>query len=330
MKAPSRRRAAARGQALVELVLGALVFVTVVMFGIHFAEVGYLSVKVTEASHSALLDTTGHKLHSWPSNNNASDRAATIAAAEATERYRDFDSRTSTARGDGLAQVFTRVSGLRVTCGTGAGLSFGPSLLTGGAYSDSNGVGCQSQASIEPTGAYALPRKFLESGPGGFFREPHLLRPSPFTVCGMGRAQGGACQGRLTMTLDDWGLSGDRESGVCVFIPDVPLPCANNLPFYAMAGSVFAANLGAQGVAGSRMAQGNVGSFPMPFFFGAENFFWMSSAGEPAFVQPTGFTLAEGWPLWPTTPGASPIGVPGLGYSAAYIKRKECFLGRDC
>jgi hypothetical protein len=328
MSLRSRRRAP-RGQSLVELVLALLVFVTVLMFGIHFAEIGYLSVKVTEASHSALLDTTGHKLHSWPSNNNPSDRAAEIAAAEATERYRDFDSRTSTAHGDGLAQVFTRVSGLNVTCRTGSGPTFGPSPLTSVAYEDAGGLSCQSQALVEPVGAYTLTRKFME-GPQGFFSQPHLLRPEPFRVCGMGRARGGVCTGRLTMALDDWGLSGDAESGICAFVPDVPMPCAPNLPFYSMALSVFTLNGLGQGTAGSDMAQGIVQRMPLPFFHGAENFFWMSSAGEPLFVQPTALTMAEGWPLWPTTPGAAPIGVPGLAYSFSYAKRDDCFLGRDC
>jgi hypothetical protein len=328
MKTVSHRRAP-RGQSLVELVLAMLVFVTVLMFGIHFAEIGYLSVKVTEASHSALLDTTGHKLHQWPLDTSDSRAAAQKAATEATARYKDFDSRTSTVHGDGLAQVFTRVSGMNVTCSTGSGPSFGPGLLTIGAYRDAGGLSCQSEALIEPVGAYTLPKKFME-GPKGFFSQPHLLRPDPFRVCGMGRAQGGACLGRLTMALDDWGLSGDAESGICPFIPDVPAPCPTNLPFYAMAGSVFVLNGLGQGISGSQMAMGIVKRMPLPFFYGGENMFWMSSAGEPLFVQPTGFSLAEGWPLWPTTPGAAPIGVPGLAYSLSYTMRDGCFLGRDC
>ena len=167
-------------------------------------------------------------------------------------------------------------------------------------------------------------------GPSGFFTQKHLLRPEPFRVCGMGRARGGECRGRLTMALDDWGLSGDSESGICNLIPAPPGPCLPNKAFYLMAGSVFTLNGLAQGTAGSKMAKGIVGAMPMPFFEGAENMFWLSSAGEPSFVQPTAFSLSEGWPLWPTTPGAVPIGIKGFAYSASYLKRHGCFLGRNC
>lgn len=88
----SRRRA--RGQAVVELVLGLIVFVTILIFAIHFAEVGYLSVKVTEAAHSAIFDATGYKLHKWPRDTSPASSAASRAGNDAQSRYQDFDSRT--------------------------------------------------------------------------------------------------------------------------------------------------------------------------------------------------------------------------------------------
>jgi hypothetical protein len=66
---------------------------------------------------------------------------------------------------------------------------------------------------------------------------------------------------------------------------------------------------------------------PWPFFPGGENAFWMSSAGEPLFAQPL---PSEGWPVWPTTPGAVPGGLGGLPYTFAYFDRGRCFLGHDC
>jgi hypothetical protein len=328
MSTHSTRRRARRGQALVELALGLIVFVTVLMFGIHFAEMGYLSVKVTEATHSAALDATAGQLHRWPENSSPARTAAQRAGTEAAARYRDFDSRTVSNNGSSLAQVFTTIEGLEVECSAGDGPSFQPFLLLRAAYSDVGGMSCRARANIRPMGAYTLPQRFLQKQEGGFFSARHYV-PQDIPVCGIGRPQGGNCQGRLTMMLDDWGLSGDRESGICPIIPDLPAPCPTNLPFWTMAASVFAFNGAGQGVAGSNMASQVVGGMPLPFFFGGENMFWMSSAGEPLFVQPL---LNETFSLrpWPTTPGVVPGGLGGIPYTAAYIQRRGCFLGQDC
>ncbi|WP_309890153.1 pilus assembly protein [Archangium sp.] len=326
MKPHSNRRAP-RGQAMTELALGLLVFVTVLIFGIHFAEMGYLSVKVTEATHSALLDATGGRLHNWPMNSNPAKGTAARAGQQAAERYRDFDSRTASNNGASLSQVFTTIEGLEVECSTGNGPSYMPSPLLLAAYSDVGGMSCRAQANIRPLGAYSVPEQFME-GQGGFFKARHYV-PKNIPVCGMGRARGGTCPGRLTMMLDDWGLSGDRESGICPIIPDMPIPCPTNVPFWTMAASAFAINLAGQGTAGSAMASGVVGSMPLPFFYGGENMFWMSSAGEPLFVQPL-FNEMFAPRVWPTTPGVVPGGLGGIPYTAAYIQRRGCFLGQDC
>lgn len=328
MKPHSNRRAP-RGQATTELALGLLVFVTVLIFGIHFAEMGYLSVKVTEATHSALLDATGHQLHRWPMNSKPAKAAAARAGQEAAERYRDFDSRTASNNGSSLSQVFTTIEGLEVECSTGDGPSHQPfPLLLSAAYSDVGGMSCRAQANIKPLGAYSVPEQFVE-GQGGFFKARHYV-PKDIPVCGIGRARGGTCPGRLSMMLDDWGLSGDRESGVCMIIPDVPIPCPTNVPFWTMAASAFLVNGAGQGTAGSAMASGVVGSMPLPFFYGGENMFWMSSSGEQlAFVQPL-FNEMFSPRVWPTTPGLVPGGLGGIPYTAAYIQRRGCFLGQDC
>ncbi len=75
-----------RGQGTVEMALGVLLFVTVFIFGIHFAEVGYLSLKVQEASTSALWDTTSAKMHELPGNFADLQNAIGAAGGHATER----------------------------------------------------------------------------------------------------------------------------------------------------------------------------------------------------------------------------------------------------
>ena len=54
-----------RGQAVLEMSLGALLFVTVLLFGIHYAEVTFTQMKVTEAASSTMWDVTAGKMHHW-------------------------------------------------------------------------------------------------------------------------------------------------------------------------------------------------------------------------------------------------------------------------
>lgn len=312
-----------RGQGTVELALGLLIVVTVLIFAIHFAEIGYISLKVTEASHSAMLDATGLKLHDWPGDASPAGGAASQAGQKADERYKDFDSRRSSNNGGTLTQAFTEAKGMTVTCNGGGGPGFGPSFFTSIAYSDNGGITCQSGADIT---AVNIPTDFLEDANQGFFKKKHYT-PTPIHVCGIGRASGGSCAGQLTSMLDDWGLSGSGESQMCALIPNVPSPCTN-VPYWEMAASVHLNSGLGLGFAGSDLAQSIVGALPFPFFFGGENMFWMSAMGEESgMVQPL---PSEGWSLWPTSPGLVPGGFGGIPYTVAYFQRDGCFLGKDC
>ncbi len=306
---------------MVELALGLLVFVTILIAGIHFAEVGYLSVKVTEASHSALLDATGRKLHDWPSNVSPAGGSIVLAGQEAQARYTDFESRSSSTGSGSLNYVFTRAQGMTVQCRPGGAPSWSPFFFNGGSYSDNGGMNCTSSAQVA---AFRLPTTFMEQANQGYFKKEHF-KLDPITVCGIGRGPG--CQARLTMMLDDWGLSGSSEGRMCLLIPDAPIPCTNTA-FWNLAAQTFIRSGAGMGVAGSQMAQSIVGAMPLPFFFGAENAFWLSAPGEETlFVQPI---PSEGWKIWPTSPGLVPGGLMGIPYTVSYIQREGCFLGRNC
>ncbi|HVG60717.1 MAG TPA: TadE family protein [Hyalangium sp.] len=325
MARPLAHRRSARGQAMVEFALGSMVIITVLIFAIHFAEISYLSLKVTEASHSALLDATGHKLHDWPEDASPAGTAARIAGQKAAERYGDFDGRQRSTGGTTLTQAFTQATSMRVDCEGNGGPGWGPSFFTSLAYDENGGISCTSQADIM---AVEIPTEFLEDANNGFFKRQHY-QATPIHVCGIGRASGGACPGQLTSMLDDWGLSGPDESGNCVIVPNVPT-CLTNTKYWTMAASVHLTTGAGLGAAASSMAMGTVGAMPLPLFpFITENMFWMSSVGEPIFVQPL---LGESNSLtgWPTSPGPVPGGFAGLPYSVAYFQRDECFLGKDC
>ena len=177
-----------RGQAMVETVLGILVFVTILMFGIHFAEVGYLSLKVQEASASALWDTTSAKMHELPGDFGSQSNAISSAGDSATGRYKDFDGRTSKSGGSAPVQVFTSAGGLTVECKEAGGISFAPSASTKGVYKNSGGMTCSSKAVLSPTSR--LTKSFLDQGQGSLFQVAHLTG-GVIPVCGVGRAKGG-------------------------------------------------------------------------------------------------------------------------------------------
>lgn len=300
-----RRRA--RGQAVVELVLGLIVFVTVLIFAIHFAEVGFLSVKVTEAQHSALFDATGYKLHTWPTNTQPSKNAVSKATSDANKRYGDFDSLTSSNKGKTVSEVFTRARSLNVQCKLGGGPSYSQGSATTNAYGDNGGVNCQTSAEVSAIG---IPQHFLDQGKG-FFKEQQY-KPLTIPVCGIGR--GNCSRAKLTMLLDDWGLMGAKESKNCQMSMDSP-GCQNS-PFWDMSESVYKKNGGSVGMMGTMFAVRIVGMSPVN-----ESQFWMSAEGEEkTFNQKIS---SEGTKQFYTTPYLKE-------YQQSYSKRSTCWLGVKC
>jgi len=128
----------------VELALGLLVFVTILLFGIHFAEIGYLSVKVTEANSSALWHATAAKMHTLPKNFGPLNSliSGNKPGEVATGIYADFDSRSS--GGSANTQLLTSAQGLQVTCEAG-GPSFRPIETTEGVYENTGGMVCRAR-----------------------------------------------------------------------------------------------------------------------------------------------------------------------------------------
>lgn len=291
-----------------ELALGLLVFVTILLFGIHFAEIGYLSVKVTEANASALWHATAAKMHTLPGNFSAVDNliSSNRPGQVATGIYADFDSRSS---GSGApTQLLTRGQGLRVTCQAG-GPSFAPVGTTGGVFSDTGGMVCMSQATLQVLPLF--PRSFME-GQGGFFKEQQY-RARNMTICGVNRNSGG-CQGQFGILLDDWALATEDELEECKVQDGAG--CAN-APFYRSVQQVYNQHQRVNG-ASLRLARAAVMSAPN---FDPATFYHSFRV----FVDevPGG----EGDTSWETTPGA---GSPTTEYDSSYNARNDCWLGLQC
>ncbi|RKH52731.1 pilus assembly protein [Corallococcus llansteffanensis] len=327
-----RRRRQVRGQSIVEAAIGVTLFVTVLVFGIHFAEVGFLSLKVQEAAVSALWNGTHGDMHTIPVDYGDGHDSMRRAAEDAQARYADFNGLSSVNHGDVITQVFTRGSDLRVNCTENGALEWEGPFVTQLAYRDDKGTGCSSQATLS---AWNFPRSFLDrESEGGLYKADHMdpTRAS-FQVCGVGRAVSGQCNGRYSMLIDDWGLAGELESSTCLLFQDWALPCTN-IPFYSATKIVYEPTALLIPTYGSLLAMEAVFWNPLPplVLRNREKTFWMSAAGEETnFMQY--FTIpAPLGNLWNTSPGAL-IGITTPHYGISYTERfgnGGCFLGKDC
>ncbi|MFY0526621.1 hypothetical protein ACN28I_26910 [Archangium gephyra] len=312
-----RGRASQRGQGTTELALGLLLFVTVLIFGIHFAEIGYLSLKVQESATSALWDTTSAKMHELPKNFDALTQLieSNKPGKLATERYKDFDGRTSKQGRTKVVQLFTSAEGLNVTCSEAGDIAFEPSSSTnGGVYRNVGGMRCNSRAILSPVQKFT--RSFLDRGQGAFFDVPHYAAGA-IPVCGMGRAKGGRCEGGFGILLDDWALSSEEESRECHL-----LGC-DNKAYFDSAQTVF--NNHGWGNKGDAMTLASriVGEAPID-----SGKFWMSFRGKPSgFLEEDEPGGDQDTRDWETTPGKNSR---SQEYDTAFSNRKPCFLGNKC
>lgn len=310
-----RGRASQRGQGTTELALGLLLFVTVLIFGIHFAEIGYLSLKVQESAASALWDTTSAKMHELPKNFTpltnliSSDKPGQLA----TERYKDFDGRTSKQGRAKVTQLFTSAGDLEVTCRAAGAINFRPSVSTNGSvYRNVGGMRCNARAELSPVQKFT--RNFLDRGRGAFFEVPHYA-VGAIPVCGVGRASNGQCAGGFGILLDDWGLSSEAESRECHL-----LGC-NNTAYFESAQVVYNHHNQVDG-SSVRLARAVVGTAPIN-----PGKFWMSFRGAPSgFLEkePGGDSDTNDWE---TTPGKNSRSAE---YNTSFNNRKKCFLGNKC
>jgi hypothetical protein len=263
-------RRAPRGQSLVETALGLIVFVSILVWGIHLAELGYLAPKVHEAAANALWDTTAKRMHQHPNDYSPREQAINSAGSDATGRFASFDGRESKKSGDSTVKlVFTEARGLNVTCESDQVTNMSQNNYQ--AYpGGSGGMACHGSAQLR---VINFPKSFLDQGGEGFFKVKNYPNLGWFTFCAMGMASGGDCsQGRVAIMLDDWGLSGGAES------TDHLLHSGGNDAFSGLVRNVYG-QTGASGMgAGQAMAMAIVNAAPGSL----DGTFWMSyQSGKP-------------------------------------------------
>jgi hypothetical protein len=339
----SRRRA--RGAAIVETALGTTLLVTIVAFGIHFAEIGYLSLKVQEAAISALWNGTHRKMHTTAFDYTEADDSMERAGADAQRRYADFNGLSTINRPAGITQAFTRGENLTVACDVGgSGPDWEGTVATRLIYRDQGPARCTAQATLS---AFNFPVSFLERDTNtdrGLYQQQHAdTRFTNMRVCSTGRAVGGTCNGSFSMLVDDWGLAGGNaltsETRTCQMLlgqipyemnPPIyaPIPCLNG-PYFAAAYGTYLPTAIVIPWMADMMPLAVLG-YPAPIH---SRYFFMSAPGEEMLM--TQFPLLDqlaGSGMFPTTPG-SPMALSTPTYGYAWARRLAdgaCFLGKDC
>jgi hypothetical protein len=316
-----------RGQSVVETVLFLLVFVTIVTFGLHFAELGWLSLKTVEAANSALWDTTSKRMHDVTAFDfTLYRRAIAQAGPEATERYRDFDGRASVERAGDVVAVFTRTQPIEVRCENATAEDFvtlqAMDLMQAAFAPLETGMSCTARAVIS---GYRFPRWLLQQDAGGFFKTAQ--RRGDYGVCAAGK-NGTRCKGRFSIALDDWGFSGGKERRECALAPDGKSTCANQ-GYFDLAFKGYKALVNARGdafdTASTSLAKSIVGRSPLEEQSRlAENHFSLSFRGsESGYTEDLG--VSHGDTQWETTPFKA-----RSEYRAFSGPRADCWLGKPC
>jgi hypothetical protein len=290
----------------VELALGSIVFVGVLLIGIHMAEYAQLSLKVQDAQTYAIWDASIRRVQSREVNGatgivpfKRTLDGTTGVGAMAQIRFADFNGLSSTSNGDVISRALTQGSGVEVRCEAEDSLRFDPSPTAAVVMRREGGLNCVAEAKVK---AINVPKRFLQNDNGGFF-EHKIVRSQPIPVCGMGLPVNGNCRGSLAILTNDWGLA-NEETDEC------KLSCAAS-PYRGMISRMW----GGGGGAGAAFATKYAGGAPT----NASEFHFSYSGVESGMLDYVG---GEGTPTF-ITGGAGAGMVPKM-------TRPKCFLGKDC
>ncbi len=311
---------APRGAAVVETALGITVLVTVILFGVHFSEVMWISMKAQEAMAAAKWDATSLRIHNLPGDYKPVQSVPENTAKAATERYRDYDGRSSTRRSGqtGLKLSNTQAGELEVTCelATDVRYPLGPlPPRLGAVYQDAGGIKCKAQADAW---LIRIPERFADAS-GSLFKEKHVTgkNQGQYRACSFGKPFAKDCPEGPTLMLGDWGLAGYDEGQECWLSAMEDCP---NMAYYRSVQKAYEVGGKAKGTAAMVLARSVVGQVPID-----PNQFWFSFRGEESqFLECTPPTMGHGPNKFETSPGLNSQ-VPE--YDESYKMRGNCAMG---
>jgi hypothetical protein len=305
-----------RGQAAVELALGMIVLTTILLFGIHFGEMGYLGAKIHEASAAALWDSTAYETHNvtvWYNSQPNAVAAVTETATgkSATSRYTDFDGRSS-HNGSAPRLAMVQASPIALNCIKDG--AYG--LPAPSPFAEPGGISCSAQADLAVVN---IATSVLDRS-NGFFGEDQVRRRA-YTLCSTGRFKGGC--GRIKMLLGDDALhdgSDPREKGECSLTNSGGATCSDNPHFYTAAKMVFDSTRPYTGIP-ERWASGIIPNVPWTV-----TGFYMSFRGDTSPYGQFMEKVPSSGAVWETNPHL--VTLPnGQPYLQAYLARGSCAGG---
>jgi hypothetical protein len=196
-----------RGQASVEMALGLIVFVTILMFGIHFAETSYLGMRVSQAAHSAIFRATGQRAHEKGSNFSRASTVAGLTTSDNAKYWDDFQPTVGEGSGS-ITHVLTKIekSTNNVVRCTNEGsmrsslVGMAPTPYSG----DRGGMKCsgEAQISVLPT----FPKNFLDNT--WSLKTAHYSGPTSLRMCATPRSKRSGPCGQFGVLLGDYSLQG--------------------------------------------------------------------------------------------------------------------------
>lgn len=304
---------ARRGQAVVETSLFMLVFVTIAVFAIHFAEIGWMTVKAQEPANSALWDATSQKMHdTFAGNWDLYQQAIKFGQSQAQVKYdnKQFNS------------VRTKNHGIDTRCENIKNISLLPTAPAASAIPNKEtGMGCTAKVTLE---GFSFPRFFLQDADHGFFKAEQRKRSYAICAAGYQNNASGQCMGRYVIELDDWGFSGPQERKECKLDFDGATGC-DNQGYYDLVKKTYDAQVsnGGDGFSteSSNLAKDVVGQNPLP---GDENQFYLSFRGsESQYTEDLRQSHFD--TKWETTPFDD-----RSEYRQYSAHRDGCWLGLQC
>ena len=310
-----------RGQAVVELALGLLVFTTVLLFGIHFAEMGWMGAKLHEANAAAVWDSTAYRSYQFGQWYDASRVAVNRANANAT-RYQDWDGRAS-AVGSAPRLAMTLAEPLNTRCARPVGLGYGLDPYAP-RFGEPGGIACSSSADLTP---FRIPSSFVEGARSGFSAARHVSR-GRYGLCGTGALTFGRC-GTLSVLLGDDALNHGRDALECGLTLDSPVPCRGNTAFYAVTYDTW--NRSMQLTAGwpggwtgrpEAFADDIAPGLPSGRITG----FYLSFRGEESAF----YERVNNGGSWQTNPMDAVLDTGVPAYRVAYSRKRACSAGGYC
>jgi hypothetical protein len=302
---------------MVELAIGLLLWITILAFGIHFAEVSYIAVRVEEAAAYAVYDTTGQRTHE--KGNKRFNLSATIpglSSSETKKKWGDFEANSG---GDWaqakMSHVFTEYDKLYqgITCTKAPSLKYSTDAPVIGlgvpnpfsAGNDTGGVKCTASATVSLVPGFPKDFRIMGGQREKQWAAKGAAASGSYKICATPRSVHGNC-GSFGILVGDFSLQGPAES------TSNDLFSGGNTAYYDVVND-------AMGLTGCPLAMAASTAVATAVSFDACTFAFSYKGVEKNYTQNVGSE--------DDTPGGRPAWNTGGTNTRRTVRKPETFLG---